>query len=367
MTRPYQATDPDAGLHKTVLFQSRHGGYHSYRIPGVVATAGAILVFCEGRRDTPWDTGPIDILLRRSLDAGEHWTAPRLLVDGQGQTAHSPVMIADPASPDVHFLYCREYRRCYYAKSTDAGITFTPPTEITDVLLDYRRVYPWTLASTTPGHGVRLRSGRLLVPVWFSTSRDQRPTMASVIYSDDDGGCWQRGPVIVRDGDGQGIVNPMEPVAVELPDGHVLMNIRNASPAQRRAVTISPDGVHDWTPCRFDAQLREPFCLGSICRWPLQPAILWANPDNVLSSDQPGTAEVGGADRKCLTVKVSYDAGKTWPVSRVLESGWSGYSDLAVAGATIYCLYECGCLDNLMWEIREICLARFEHAALILC
>ena len=45
-----------------------------------------------------------------------------------------------------------------------------------------------------------------------------------------------------------------------------------------------------------------------------------------------------------MTVRASYDEGKTWPVARRLkEEGGSGYSDLAVLpGGTICCLYESG-------------------------
>jgi sialidase-1 len=54
-----------------------------------------------------------------------------------------------------------------------------------------------------------------------------------------------------------------------------------------------------------------------------------------------------GRGRKNLTVKLSYDEGKTWPVSRVLEPGFSGYSDLAVGSkGTIYCFYERGSTDG---------------------
>jgi sialidase-1 len=48
-------------------------------------------------------------------------------------------------------------------------------------------------------------------------------------------------------------------------------------------------------------------------------------------------------DRKNLSLKLSYDEGKTWPVNRVLDAGYSAYSDLAVGqDGTIYCLYERG-------------------------
>jgi sialidase-1 len=44
-----------------------------------------------------------------------------------------------------------------------------------------------------------------------------------------------------------------------------------------------------------------------------------------------------------MTVRLSYDEGKTWPVSRILHAGPAAYSSLAVLpNADIACLYEAG-------------------------
>jgi sialidase-1 len=57
---------------------------------------------------------------------------------------------------------------------------------------------------------------------------------------------------------------------------------------------------------------------------------------------------------------MSMDDGRTWPVSRVLEEGPSGYSDLAVVpGGSLLCLYENGMIDN-MYDGRCLTLARFD-------
>ena len=54
-----------------------------------------------------------------------------------------------------------------------------------------------------------------------------------------------------------------------------------------------------------------------------------------LSSSPSRILFVGPANstvRATLTIRLSYDEGLTWPVSRVLDSGLSAYSDLAVLG-----------------------------------
>ena len=45
--------------------------------------------------------------------------------------------------------------------------------------------------------------------------------------------------------------------------------------------------------------------------------------------------------RENLTLRVSHDDGETWAVTRLLEAGPAGYSDLAVLpDGTVLCLYE---------------------------
>jgi sialidase-1 len=44
---------------------------------------------------------------------------------------------------------------------------------------------------------------------------------------------------------------------------------------------------------------------------------------------------------------LTYDEGETWPVTKVLEPGLSGYSDLAVAmDGALLCLYERGSTED---------------------
>src|SRR5262249_15062986 len=154
---------------------------------------------------------------------------------------------------------------------------------------------------------------------------------------------WRRGGLVANETGP--LADPSEAVLVELTDGRVMLNVRRESKANRRAVAFSRDGAARWNRPVFDEQLKEPICMASLCRLSERrkqdrARLLFANPDNLLRNGKegaPGTMR----DRKNLTVKLSYDEGRTWPVARVLEPGTSGYSDLAVgAGGTIYCLYE---------------------------
>jgi len=330
------------------LFEARSGGYQTYRIPGIVITPrGTILAYAEARKDGIGDWADIDILLRRSADGGRTWEPPRLLADAGAQTANNPVMIVERRNGVVHFLHCVQYARAFHMRSRDDGKTFSAPAEITPVFERFRSEYDWNVIATGPGHGIELRNGRLLVPVWLSTGgKSHRPSVVSVIYSDDHGETWQRGDIILG-----GLKNPSETVAVELADGRVMLNIRNESPEHRRAVAISPDGARNWTAPRFDEALPEPICMGSIVRVPgRRGPIVFVNPDHT------GT-------RRNLTAKVSRDEGKTWRVSRVVDAGISAYSDIAARGRTLYVFYERGGIGRNIYDTEYLTLVTFRLAA----
>ncbi|MFN9973028.1 MAG: exo-alpha-sialidase, partial [Phycisphaerae bacterium] len=85
-------------------------------------------------------------------------------------TYNNPVAFADRKKGLVHFIYCVEYMRAFYLRSDDDGRTFSAPVEITSTFDQFQKDYAWKVIATGPGHGIQLRNGRLLVPVWLSTS-----------------------------------------------------------------------------------------------------------------------------------------------------------------------------------------------------
>ena len=57
-------------------------------------------------------------------------------------------------------------------------------------------------------------------------------------------------------------------------------------------------------------------------------------------------------------MKLSYDEGKTWSVNKVVEPGWSAYSDLAVTlRGTVLCFY--GRADKSHFAGQRLTVARF--------
>jgi len=376
-----QASEPL--LEKLDLFEAGKGDYALYRIPGIVVTAkGTALAYCEARL-TASDWSTIDIMVRRSTDGGKTWQPRAKIADVPGPkeknpaavtkkvgkttdvTYNNPVAFADRDGA-VHMLYCLEYMRCFYIRSDDDGITWSAPVEITKTFDAFRPKYDWKVIATGPAHGIQLRTGRLVVPIWISTGTGgnaHRPSVTATIYSDNHGKSWKAGEIAVPDTEEW--IFPNETVLVELADGRVMLNVRSESLAHRRLVTTSPDGATDWSKPRFDDALLEPICMASIVRVSGGKAgektrIAFANPHNLERDDQKAAAGKS-RDRKNLSIKMSYDEGQTWPVSKSLESGWSGYSDLAVLpNGTILCFYERGSSDNKSsTRTTQLTVARF--------
>lgn len=381
-----------AELTKTDLFVADEGGYKLYRIPGIVVSKrGTVLAYCEARKSDSGDWGPIDVMLRRSTDGGRTWQPRQQIVHLDGDlplnpvaaaqkldkpgdnTVNNPVAIVDRQTGAVHFLYCLEYMRCFYMRSDDDGVTWTEPVEITSTFETFRPDYDWKVLATGPAHGIQIshgqRQGRLVVPVWMSTGTGghaHRPSVTSTIYSDDHGKTWRRGEIAVPNT--AEFINPNETVVVELSDGRVMLNVRSESKRNRRLVTVSSDGASDWSEPRFDDALLEPVCMAGIVRvrYPQgsRPGLIaFSNPHNLNRRDgkeKPGQ----NRDRINVSIKLSYDDGQTWGAQRLLEPGFSGYSDLAaLPDGTLLCFYERGSTDKKNhYRTGRLTVARFDES-----
>jgi sialidase-1 len=348
----FSGASASAPLHQTDVFVSGQGGYHTYRIPALIVTSNqTLLAFCEGRKNSVSDTGDIDLLLKRSTDGGKTWSKPQVVWDDGPNTCGNPCPVVDETTGTIWLLLTHNpgnteearimkgqpggTRTVWLSRSTDDGKTWTPPVDITASVKDPS----WRWYATGPGVGIQIQhgrhQGRLVVPCDHSckvvNSAPGRPateTGAHVIYSDDHGQTWKLG----------GWVRPQmdESQVIELAggEGSLLLNMRNTAKANLRAQAISQDGGQTWTAPEFLPELVEARCQASLLRynWPdgKEPgSLLFSNP--------------ASPRRRDLTVRVSRDDGKTWPVSRTLHEGPAAYSCLTVLpDKSIGCLYECG-------------------------
>ena len=354
-------------VEKTDVFPPGMNGIALYRIPGmVVTTKGTVLAYCEARKDGKTDWGEIEVHLRRSTDGGKTWQPPQhiahnaLRIEGNPhkkeegaheQTVNNPVAIVDRETGAIEFLYCINYARCFSMRSTDDGVTWSQPVEITATFEPFRAKYDWKVIATGPGHGIQIKSGRLVVPIWlaFGKTGDHSPSAAGTIYSDDHGKTWKAGDLAMPN-EGE-FRNPNETMLTELSDGRVMLVTRSPSDAGRKLIATSPDGARQWTKPMFHPQLWEPVCMASITAYPSKPGTLIYSAPHTLRRNAEGKEDPKGKNkRENLSMMLSTDDGKTWPVIKTLEPGTSAYSDLAVlADGTVLCLY----------EARKIVCARF--------
>jgi len=319
------------------VFVGGQDGYHTYRIPSLLLTPkGTLLAFAEGRKTGRADSGEIDLVLKRSIDNGRTWSALQIVASDSPNTIGNPCPVVDRSTgtiwlPMTHNLgvdregdilagKSKGTRSVLISSSTDDGQTWTKPQDITSDV----KPKDWTWYATGPGVGIQLKSGRLLIPC------DHRvlgaPSYRShVIYSDDHGKTWKLGGVV---GDA---VNECQ--AVELADGSVMINMRSYRANQHcRAISISKDGGATWSEISDDKTLIEPNCQASFIGFDgdekHKPLLLFCNP----ASEKK---------RENLTLRISHDDGRSWPISKTIYEGSSAYSSLAILPEmTAGCLFE---------------------------
>ena len=331
-------------IQQEALFVSGEGGYVRYRIPALAVTQkGTILAFCEARKFTGRDSDQIDLFLRRNFDSGRTFEDVQMVATQEGWVCGNPAPVVDRDTGTIWLLFCKNLkdgdetmicegkapRTVWVTHSDDDGATWAEPAEITaDVKPD-----TWSWYATGPCHGVQLESGRLVIACDHIVLQDRSrgdPYYSHVLYSDDHGRTWQTG--------GSADEGTNESAVVETTDGWLYLNCRNKhrlpEGGNHRAIVWSRDGGETFSPMVHDAALLEPVCQASVCRLTTEAEqgrnrVLFSNP--------------ASRTRDHLTVRLSYDECRTWPVARLLHAGPAAYSDLCVASdGSICCLYERG-------------------------
>jgi len=342
-----------AAVTQTVLFNKGDYGYGCYRIPAIVrAGNGDLLAFAEARRAWCADSQEIDLVMRRSTNNGVSWEPQVTVLSG---TDSNPAAVATRGNPTPIVMSSGKIvllstfdpgttsrpRTPYLQTSTDNGHTWSKARNIGAQIDDPS----WGWYATGPMHGIQLTRGEHAGRLVAGTNYDVGGKGAGqLIYSDpaDDGEVWHKGATDLRTDS----MVPQEISVVEKVDGGIYAGARNngaATGTSSRAFAVSNDGGETYaTKYTTIAGLVTPIVQGSLLR--LRATDQGAKYNRILFAS-PADPE----RRRYMTIRSSYDEGKTWETAANgyrITSDWSGYSDMTIIGTgEIGLLYEAGTVD----------------------
>ncbi len=313
----YQIADGVNQIHD--LFNaSKNDSISCYRIPSLVTAPNGDLIAAIDERvpscgDLKWSRD-INIVMRRSEDNGNTWSAIETIIDlPLGKSASDPSMIVDGITKEIFLFYnymdLDTEKDVYYLhvmKSTDNGKTWGRPKDITPQIT--KPEWHGDFKFITSGRGIQTRDGKLL-HCMVNLNNGMH-----VFGSDDHGGTWFLIDTPIAPAD--------ESKIVELADGNWMVNARGNDKKGVRYIHTSPDEGRTWT-TKTEPRLTDPGCNASIIRYTAikdgydKNRLLFAN-----ANSKKG--------RTNMTVRISYDEGKTWTEGKTIYEGPSAYSSLTI-------------------------------------
>lgn len=364
---------------KIPVFVSGTEGYKSFRIPAIIkAPNNDLLAFCEGRVNSSGDFGNIDIIMKRSSDNGATWSAIKVVANFDSLQAGNPAPVldlTDPAFPKGRiFLFFntgnnhegevrkgKGWREVWYTTSVDNGVTWSEAVNITtqthrpnqpQINASYNFKEDWRSYANTPGHGLQIASGKFKGRIYIAANHSEgTPQKAFVdyfahgFYTDDHGKTFHLSSSV-------NVPGSNESTAAELSNNRLMQNIRNQKGDIRaRIIAISNDGGAHWDTTYFDENLPDPVCEGSILN------IGSKNGKKVLAFINAASK----TKRDNLTLRISFDEGKTWEKSTVIDTSneeksadFTAYSDIVLMkNNQIGILYEKENYTKIIFTIKN--------------
>jgi sialidase-1 len=360
------------------VFISGADGHKTYRIPAIIKLPeGQLLAFAEGRVNGSSDYGDINIVLRRSDDNGKTWGQISTVVDYDKLQAGNPAPVVDLTDPQYPggriFLFyntgnnsenevrkgngCREV---WYKTSSDCGKSWSEPVNITTMVhrpkqpginKAYNFVDDWRSYANTPGHAIQFTEGRYKGRIFVAANhskggpRKNWDDYASHgYYSDDHGKTFHLSRTLAVPGSN-------EATAAEISGSGLILNARNQKgDIKARIVAYSKDGGETWDRTWFDNKLPDPVCEGSILSLGQNDGRFILAFCNAASTRK----------RDNLTLRISYDEGRTWPVAFPVEKSpdprksddYTAYSDIVnVSASEIGILYERDNYSEIVFKV----------------
>lgn len=323
-------------------FQPYDLGSHYWRIPAMVvlhhqqgenaSKNGRVVTMADNRFDHNGDLpNHIDVYERHSDDNGATWSTHKMVV---GTEADHALVGGNHGFGDVSLVECASGKIVaimvggpgYFGStpsnpivptiitSTDGGDTWSTPRTLTDEL--YKTTYTEGAVQGSfagSGRGLMLqrqKNEQLNGRIMFAMSHrfvvnGNRSVQEYIIYSDDEGDTWKFSTQSAYNGGD-------ESKLVELADGTVMISVRQSG---QRGYNTSTDGGVTWGTQAKWADINGNACNGDI---------LYVN-KHVMLHSYPNNGS-----RKNVTIKASFDGGKSWSNPYVVCAPSSCYSTMDV-------------------------------------
>lgn len=323
-------------------FQPYDLGSHYWRIPAMVvlhhqkgenaSKNGRVVTMADNRFDHNSDLpNHIDVYERHSDDNGATWSTHKMVV---GTDADHALVGGNHGFGDVSLVECASGKIVaimvggpgYFGStpsnpivptiitSTDGGDTWSTPRTLTNEL--YNTTYKEGAVQGSfagSGRGLMLqrqKDEQLNGRIMFAMSHrfivnGNRSIQEYIIYSDDEGDTWKFSTQSAYNGGD-------ESKLVELADGTVMISVRQSG---QRGYNTSTDGGVTWGTQAKWADIDGNACNGDI---------LYVN-KHVMLHSYPNNGK-----RKNVTIKASFDSGKSWSKPYVVCAPSSCYSTMDV-------------------------------------
>lgn len=320
-------------------FQPYDLGSHYWRIPAMVvlhhqkgenaSKNGRVVTMADNRFDHNGDLpSHIDVYERHSDDNGATWSTHKMVV---GTDADHALVGGNHGFGDVSLVECASGKIVaimvggpgYFGStpsnpivptiitSTDGGDTWSTPRTLTNEL--YKTTYNEGAVQGSfagSGRGLMLQrqkdeqlNGRIMFAMSHRFANNN--VQEYIIYSDDEGNTWKFSTQSAYSGGD-------ESKLVELADGTVMISVRQGG---QRGYNKSTDGGVTWGTQAKWADISGCACNGDI---------LYVN-KHVMLHSYPNNGS-----RKNLTIKASFDDGKSWSNPYVVCAPGASYSTMDV-------------------------------------
>ena len=322
-------------FHSHTLFKTEPGNRNARGVHMVIAPNGEALAFNRAAK-----------ALRRSRDSGKTWQSKETLPDTYGNVVldeqTGQILLLNATKTNLHLYRSADNARTWERES----IVIRPNVMghgIGDVPIDPRCMKTGITLNNGKHRGRLLIAARVQPPSGDNAQEHWMYNYNTALYSDDRGKTWQ-----VSDGIMSGTG---EAALAELSDGRIYYNSRShMSVDHRRRIAWSHDGGQrfvDWQVSEDLLEIGEPsyFKYGTKPSYGCRAGLVRV-PNGVVEAEDVllySAPDWPGGWRYQLTVWMSMNGTRTWPIKRLVDPGRSAYSSLAAdKDGTIYVLYEAG-------------------------